>query len=68
MSERPPENPWISLAKAAQHLDESTPSLRKKLERAAVIAPDGVVEAELSGVRARKLGKMWKLRLSRRWV
>lgn len=59
--------PWISLLKAADHLAESPASLRKKLERAAVLR-DGMIEAELPGLRARKFGKLWKVRLSDGWL
>jgi hypothetical protein len=58
---------WLPLLAAAQHLGESADSLRKKLERAAVKSADGGVEAELDGLRARKLGRLWKVRLSDAW-
>jgi len=59
--------PWLPLLTAAEHLGESADSLRKKLERASKRSVDGVVEAELDGITARKLGRLWKLRLSDGW-
>jgi hypothetical protein len=59
--------PWLPLLKAAAHLGESPDSLRKKLERASKRSPDGVIEAVLDGITARKLGRLWKLRLADGW-
>jgi hypothetical protein len=56
------------LLTAAEHLGESVDSLRKKLERASKRSVDGGVEAELDGLRARKLGRLWKVRLSSGWT
>jgi len=64
----PNSQPWLSLLTAAEHLGESADSLRKKLERASVRAEDGTVEANLDGIRARKLGRLWKIRLSAGWA
>jgi len=58
---------WISLLRAAEALDEDVESLRKKLQRASRKADDGVVEAEIDGVRARKFGRVWKVRMSDGW-
>ncbi len=60
--------PWLSLLAAAEHLGESADSLRKKLERASRKGADGVIEAQLDGLVGRKLGRLWKLRLSSGWV
>lgn len=59
---------WMSLAAAADRLGESYDGFLKRIERAARRAPDGGIEAEISGVRARKLGRSWKVRLSERWT
>lgn len=59
---------WVSLVRAAQYLGESPASLRKKIERAARRGSDGVVEAEFDGIRARKLGRNWKVRMSDDWL
>ncbi len=63
----PNTQPWLPLLTAAAHLGESADSLRKKLERASRRGPDGAIEAELDGIVARKLGRLWKLRLSDAW-
>jgi len=59
---------WVSLPTAAEHLGESQTGLRKKLDRASKLGEDGVVEAHLEGLRARKFGKLWKIRLDRGWL
>jgi hypothetical protein len=42
-------------------------ALRKTLERRAVRAADGATEAALDGVRARKFGRLWRVRFSEAW-
>ena len=42
--------------------------IRASLERHAVRAPDGVIEATIDGVRARKLGRLWRVAFSERWL
>jgi hypothetical protein len=42
--------------------------LRRTLERKAVRTADGGVEASFDGVRARKLGRLWRVQLSASWV
>ncbi len=60
---------WLSLGTAAERLDETTKALRSKLERAARRAADGAIVAELEGgVRGRKLGRLWKVRLEGGWL
>jgi hypothetical protein len=49
-------------------LSMSDEALRKKLERHARKAPDGVVEAEIDGIRGRKFGRSWRVLLSERWL
>lgn len=58
---------WVSIDKAAAHLGLSPEALRKTLERRAVRAADGTTEANLDGVRARKLGRLWRVRFSEAW-
>ena len=55
------------MASAAAVLDETPEALRKKFERAQRRGPDGVTEAEVSGVLARKFGRRWKVRLGPAW-
>jgi hypothetical protein len=59
---------WVSLARAAEFLDESPTGFRKKLDRASSLDEDGLVHATLPGLRARKFGKLWKVRFDRGWL
>ncbi len=59
---------WVSLQLAADFLGMSAAALRKSLDRRAVRVADGGVEAELDGVRARKLGRLWRVSLSAAWT
>ncbi|WP_437656593.1 hypothetical protein [Sorangium sp. So ce1182] len=58
---------WLSVKTAAEFLDMSPDALRRALERHAVRAPDGGIEAEVDGVRARKFGRLWRVQFSSRW-
>lgn len=58
---------WVSIKTAADYLDMSPEALRRTLERRAVRAPDGGIEANIDGVRARKLGRLWRVQFSARW-
>jgi hypothetical protein len=60
--------PWLSVAKAAELLDLSPTALRRTLERRAVRANDGGVEAQVDGVRARKFGRLWRVQFSASWL
>jgi hypothetical protein len=53
---------WLTLVNAAKVLDEPVESLRKKIERRAVVR-DGRIESTLDGLQCRKLGGRWKVRL-----
>lgn len=59
---------WVSIQTAAEYLDMSPDALRRALERRAVRAPDGGVEADIDGVRARKFGRTWRIAFSERWL
>jgi hypothetical protein len=59
---------WLSLARAAEFLDETPTGLRKKLDRASALDEHGLVRAKLPGLQARKFGKLWKIRLDRGWL
>lgn len=58
---------WISLPAAAAHLDLTRDALRRALERRARRTRDGGVEAHIDGVRARKLGRLWRVCLGSSW-
>lgn len=59
---------WVAIQTAAEYLDMSPDALRRALERRAVRAPDGGVEANIDGVRARKFGRTWRVAFSERWL
>lgn len=59
---------WLSLTKAAHHLDLSPSALRRRLERSARKAKDGALEANVSGIQARKFGHRWRVLLSPEWL
>jgi hypothetical protein len=59
---------WLSVANAAAYLDLTPSALRRTLERRAVRSGDGQVEAEVDGVRARKLGRLWRVHFDERWL
>jgi hypothetical protein len=59
---------WISVQSAADLLGLTATALRKSLDRRAVRSADGGIEAELDGVRARKLGRLWRVTLSSAWT
>jgi hypothetical protein len=65
---RPSDAQWLSLPRAAAFLDLSPDALRRTLERRAGRTPDGGVEATFDGVRGRKLGRLWRVQLSGRWL
>jgi hypothetical protein len=56
---------WLSVQSAADILGLTPAALRKSLDRRAVRSPDGAIEAELDGVRGRKLGRLWRVNLGR---
>lgn len=58
---------WVSLKEAAAFLSLDAGALRKTLERRAMRAQDGGTEAALDGVRARKFGRLWRIRFSDAW-
>jgi hypothetical protein len=58
----------MTIRQAAAILAMSPEALRRSLERHAVRAPDGSVEAAIDGVRARKFGRLWRVALSERWT
>lgn len=58
---------WLSIASAAAVLDLTPDALRRAIERRAVRALDGGTIAEWDGVRARKLGRLWRVLLGPSW-
>ena len=66
-TEPEPVRGWLSVKTAAEYLDMSPDALRRTLERHAVRAADGGVEANVDGVRALKFGRLWRIQFSSRW-
>ena len=58
---------WVTTRLAAKYLDMSEDALRRMLERHARRGDDGVVYAELDGVRARRFGRRWRVAFSEAW-
>jgi hypothetical protein len=63
---KPPR--WLTLGDAATRLAMSPDTLRKQVERNVRKAPDGVVEASIDGIRARKFQGRWRVALGTRWT
>ncbi|MBZ0119270.1 MAG: hypothetical protein K8H88_19930, partial [Sandaracinaceae bacterium] len=59
---------WVSIRDAAATLGFSVVSLRRLIERNARRAADGGTEAVVDGVRARKVGRTWRVQLSDAWT
>jgi hypothetical protein len=59
---------WYPLRDAANVLGISPEALRKQFERRARQAPDGGVEAEVDGVRARKFANRWRVSFGEAWL
>ncbi len=61
-------SPWVSVRVAASHLGFSVVSLRRVIERNARRSADGGIEATFDGLRAKKLGRTWRVALGDRWA
>ena len=59
---------WYPLREAAQILGLSQDALRKQFERKQRLAADGVVEAVIDGVRARKFTNRWRVSFGEGWT
>ena len=68
MNSRPVVVRWYALREAAQILGLSPGALRKLLERRAQPARDGVYEARVDGVRARKFSNRWRVSYGEPWT
>ncbi len=58
---------WASVEHAAAFLDVPPVTLRRMLERHARRGEDGAVVATVNGIKARKLGRAWRLLLDEGW-
>lgn len=61
-------NEWMSVRAAATMLGFTAVSLRRAIERNARRSVDGTIEASFDGLRARKLGRTWRVQLSDAWA
>ena len=59
---------WLGVAEAAAILGVDDINLRRACERNARRASDGVVESNFDGIRARKLGRLWRILLGPGWM
>lgn len=58
----------MSVREAAEIIGFAVVSLRRAIERNARRAADGGTEASFDGVRARKIGRNWRVQLSSAWA
>lgn len=63
-----PSPRWVSTEVAAAFLGLTALALRRTLERSAERMPDGGVEANVDGVRARKFGRLWRVQFTGSWL
>jgi len=59
---------WLSISEAAAILGVDDINLRRSCDRNARRASDGAVESNFDGIRARKLGRLWRVLLGERWL
>jgi hypothetical protein len=59
---------WTSVATAAEFLGVPLLSLRRMIERNAKKGKDGSIESRRDGITARKLGRLWRVRLDPAWT
>lgn len=65
---RPEVVRWITVEEAAEFIGTNPLALRARLRRAAGRASDGGVEADIDGIRGRKLGNSWRVVLGASWM
>lgn len=58
---------WMTVEEAAPTMSVTPEALRARLRRNARRAPDGGIEADIDGLRARKFGRSWRIVLGARW-
>jgi hypothetical protein len=59
---------WLTLSDAATRLSLAPDTLRKQIERNVRRASDGVTEASIDGIRARKFQGRWRVVLGPNWT
>ncbi len=63
-----PNTRWMGIEEASSFLGVSVVTLRRSIERNARSFEDGVIFAQFDGIEARKLGRLWRVRLDERWT
>lgn len=58
---------WLAVGEAAEVLSVTPAALRRRIERNAKRSRGGQIEANIDGVRARKFGRLWRVRLGDGW-
>lgn len=59
---------WVGVEEAAAFLSVPAVTLRRSLERNARKGEDGAISAQVDGISARKLGRLWRVWLDAGWV
>jgi hypothetical protein len=59
---------WTTVERAAEFLGLSTVTLRRTIERRARAMPDGSTVAQVDGITARKIGRLWRVWLAPGWL
>jgi len=59
---------WVGVEEAAGFLSVPAVTLRRSLERNARRDGDGAVSAQVDGITARKLGRLWRVWLNADWL
>lgn len=63
-----PSGGWMGIDEAADFLGISIITLRRSIERNAKTSEDGARVAQFDGIAARKLGRLWRVRLDEKWT
>jgi hypothetical protein len=67
VTSRPSRPEWLRIDEAARILGFTVVTLRRAIERNARRDVDGLVHAAFDGLRARKLGRQWRVSLGPCW-
>lgn len=59
---------WMSIREAAKLVGYGEVSFRRLIERHARMGTDGTIASSIDGVRARKLGRTWRVQLGEGWL
>jgi len=63
-----PPNAWMTVEQASAFLSLPVVTLRRSLERKARPTPEGGTIAQMDGITARKLGRLWRVWLDPGWL